>query len=406
MKRALKIGLGVLGVLLLAGGGAAATIHLRGIPRYPTEAVELRVEVTPERVRRGKKMASMLCAGCHLDPTTQVLTGKRMADAPPEFGVIYSKNITRHPDKGIGGWSDGELAYLLRTGIRRDGQYIPPYMPKLAHISDEDLLDIIAFLRSDDPWVRAAAVDDRESEVTFLTKLLSTVAFKPLPYPKQKITAPPIGDKVAYGRYLVTGALDCYPCHSADFKRMNVEEPEKSAGFLGGGNLLLDVNGKPIYSANLTFDEETGIGRWSEADFRRAIKEGIRPDNTVIGYPMMPLRELSDEEVDAMYAYLRTVPKIRNARPRAAAYATADLTGGKATYYKYSCQSCHGENGVGACDLRQAAMRYPQDDQLKAFIKHPSKVVPESKMPTWDGVIPDAELDGLIQYVRTLAKGS
>ena len=47
----------------------------------------------------------MLCAGCHLDPVTQKLTGKQMVDAPHEFGRIFSKNITRHPTKGIGGWT-------------------------------------------------------------------------------------------------------------------------------------------------------------------------------------------------------------------------------------------------------------------------------------------------------------
>ena len=41
---------------------------------------------------------------------------------------------------GIGNWSDGDLIYLIRTGLKPDGQYIPPYMPKLVNISDEDLV--------------------------------------------------------------------------------------------------------------------------------------------------------------------------------------------------------------------------------------------------------------------------
>ena len=102
---------------------------------------------------RGTRLAKMLCVSCHFDPATRVLSGRRMADVPPEFGAIYSANITRHQTHGIASWTDGEIVYLLRTGIRRDGRYAPPYMVKLPHASDEDILSIIAFLRSDDPLV-------------------------------------------------------------------------------------------------------------------------------------------------------------------------------------------------------------------------------------------------------------
>src|SRR6478672_9085483 len=139
-------------------------------------------------------------------------------------------------------------------------------MVKLPNLSDEDLFSIIAFLRSDDPLVYAADVDPPGTTTpSFLTKFLSHVAFKPLPYPSQPIQAPAATDKIARGRYLVAG-LDCFPCHSADFKTMNVLAPEKSPGYMGGGNLVNDLRGKPIYSANLTSDVETGIGKWSEAD--------------------------------------------------------------------------------------------------------------------------------------------
>ena len=62
-------------------------------------------------------------------------------------------------------------------------------------------------------------------------------------------------DEMAWGRYLVV-ALDCYGCHSADFKTVNILQPEKTPGYLGGGNQLVDLRGKPIWSANITFDEE------------------------------------------------------------------------------------------------------------------------------------------------------
>ena len=315
MKKILKVlGAPVLVVVLLVGG-LALYIQLTGIPSYPVQKVEWRVEVTPERVARGRKIASMLCAECHLDPRTGQLTGRRMPDLPPQFGVAYSLNITQDREKGIGAWSDGEIAFLIRTGIARDGRYTPPWMPKLPGASDEELGSIIAFLRSDDPLVKASAVDDRPSEPSFLTKLLTHVAFKPFPYPQAPIVAPPRTDRVAYGRHLALNVLACFACHSADFKTNDELSPEKSQGFFGGGNAMIDANAQPISTANITFDAETGIGRWTEGQFVRALKEGFRPDRTPIVYPMQAYVELEDEEARDIYAYLLTVPKLHNAVP-------------------------------------------------------------------------------------------
>ena len=175
-------------------------------------------------------------------------------------------------------------------------------MVKLPNASDEDLRDIIAFLRSDDPLVQARDVDNRDSSPSVLTKVLCRVAFKPFPYPARQIMAPSPGDPAAYGRYLVNDLLLCYSCHSADFKTVDDLRPEHSVGYLGGGNAMPDLGGKLVYTANLTPDDETGIGRWTRDEFRRALKEGIRPDNRPLRYPMVPYRPLDDEEVDAIFA--------------------------------------------------------------------------------------------------------
>jgi mono/diheme cytochrome c family protein len=386
---------------------AALFVHLGGIPRYATRKIDLQVEVTPARVERGRRTVLMLCQGCHLDPTTRALTGKRMVDVPAEFGVIYSKNITQHRTKGIGAWTDGEIAFLLRTGIARDGRYNPPYMAKLAKMADEDLKDLIAFLRSDDPMVRAADVDDRECEPSFLTKLLCRVAFKPFPYPEREIKAPDPADEVGLGRYLVTGKLDCYPCHSADFKTVDYFEPEKSPGYMGGGIAMPDLDGRIVYVANITPDAETGIGGWTKEQFRRTLKGGLRPDHRPLRYPMLPFPELSDAEADAIFAYLRTVPALRKARPAStfAALAASEPLG-KQIYHKYGCDSCHGARGLGLYDLRQGPRHYPTREQLMAYIRNPERYVPGIKMPTWEGVIEESEYEPLAEYVTTLAGGA
>lgn len=404
MKRFLKIVGGLIALVVVVFGAFAAYVAWDGIPTYPTGNVQTKVEITPEKVARGKKYATLLCASCHMDPTTRQLTGKRLADLPAEFGVAYSKNITQDPVKGIGSWTDGELIYLLRTGVTRTGAYTPPYMVKLPHLSDDDLESIVAYLRSDDPQLAPRAVDPPGvSQPSFLTKVLTHTVFKPLPYPAHRIETPPATDKVAYGRYLSSG-LGCYACHSADFKTVNEMEPEKSAGFMGGGNPTPDQNGEVVPAANITFDEETGIGRWTEAELARALRAGIRPDGSILVYPMEAHPELTEEDCAALYAYLQSVPKLRNKveKPVRKVPATADA--GQKIYIKYGCTSCHGANGVGVADLRQAAEHYPDDAAIEAWIKNPSATKPETKMPSWDGVIAQDEYPALIAYVKQLGR--
>lgn len=402
MRKLLKIlGIALLVVIGLAAG-FAGYVAAKGIPKYEKGNLQVKVEVTPEKVARGRKYATTLCASCHGDPTTHRLTGKQLIDAPKEFGEIYSKNITQDPNKGIGSWTDGELIYLLRTGIDRTGQYLPPWMAKYPHLSDDDLESIVAFLRSDDPLVAAAAVDPPgKTRPSFLSKFLTHTVFKPLPMPASRIETPDKADKVAYGHYL-SSSLGCFGCHSADFKTMNELEPEKSAGYYGGGNPLLDQMGSVVPSANITPDDETGIGKWTEADFVRALRYGVRPDKTVLVYPMEPMPALTEEDAAALYAYLKTVPKIRKAVPRPVYRAAEGASAGKQLYYRYGCPGCHGDSGVGVGDLRQAATHYPTDAQLEAWIKNPSSFKPGTRMPTWDGVIQQSEYPALMEYVKEL----
>jgi mono/diheme cytochrome c family protein len=383
---------------VLAVAAFALKIQLGGVPHYEPKKVDLHVEVTPERMARGRWWASMLCVGCHANVQTGKLTGEDMhIDA--QFGKVYSSNITRHATKGIGSWTDGELAYLLRTGVARDGRYTPPWMVKLQHMSDDDLQSVIAFLHSDDPMVEPADVDSIPAKPNFLSKFLATVVFKPYPYPDHAIVAPDRADKVAYGRYLAWN-LDCYPCHSPDFAKVNPLDPPKTDGYFSGGN---GVEG--VASANLTPDPETGIGKWSEADFVRALREGVRPDNTAVRYPMNAYSLLSVEEAAAIYAYLKTVPAVTHAVARTPAPPiTAEMSAGKKVYTKYACTGCHGDGGLANCDLTKNRAHYPADDDLIAFIRDPSSKNPGSRMPAWKNVIPDEELKELVAHVRVLDK--
>lgn len=310
MKAILKIVLALLAVAVFAAGAFAAFIHFRGIPTFEAKKPDYHVQVTPEKVARGKKIVLTLCANCHLNKNTGVLTGTQMREAP-EFGKLYSQNITADKTYGIGEWTDGELLFLLRTGIKRNGQYTPPYMAKLPHMSDDDIESVIAFLRSDDAMVAAAAVPDTACEPSFLTKFLCLVAFKPLPFPEKPVPNPDTTNIVEYGKYL-TFNNDCWTCHSATFEKLNVLDPPLSFGYMGGGNPLKNPEGQTIISSNLTPDTETGIGNWTEEQFVKALRYGLRDGEPALRYPMVPFNHLTDSEAKAIYAYLKTVPAIKN----------------------------------------------------------------------------------------------
>jgi mono/diheme cytochrome c family protein len=389
-------------IVLAVAAGVLLYIDRAGIPHYAPGAIDLKVEVTPERVERGRRTAESLCAACHLDNDTGTLSGRPMLDLPPRFGSAHSANITADRDTGIGAWTDGELAYLLRTGVTRDGRYTPPWMVKLPLMADEDLEDVIAFLRSSDPMVRPIKVKRPPSRPSLLSKILSRVVFKPLPYPAARIVAPVLTDKVAFGKYLVQGRAPCYACHSADFAKVDDLVPERSAGYLGGGNPMPDLVGRTVQTANITPDPETGIGKWSEDEFVRAVRFGVRPDRSVLLYPMVPLPELSDEEVRAIYAYLLTVPAIHNPVSRPVVPAGVGGDAGRAAFYRYSCNTCHGDAGIGLYDLRKGARDFATDDELIAYIRHPERFKPGVKMPTWDEVIADEDYAPLAAHVRRL----
>ena len=115
------------------------------------------------------------------------------------------------------------------------------------------------------------------------------------------------------GRYLMRSVVACGNCHT----------PQGPQGPLAGKELAGGVpfDGEPAftaYSPNITPHKTTGIGGWTDAQLVTAIREGRRPDGTLIG-PPMPIglyRGLSDRDVNAVVAYLRSVPAVDAKAPR------------------------------------------------------------------------------------------
>ncbi|MFL1011950.1 cytochrome c [Flavisericum labens] len=311
MKKYLKISGIIAAIIIGAVGVFLLYVGITDIPSYAIEKVNFQAQSSPESIERGKKLTMMLCANCHMNSETRKLTGKRMLDAPPEFGEVYSQNITQDKQYGIGNWTDGELVYLLRTGIKKNGQYSPPYMAKLPTMADEDINAIISFLKSDNHMVVANATPDIPTKPSFLTKLLCRMAFKPFEMPTEKIELPNPTNEVELGKYLAHN-LDCFSCHSADFKTNNYLDPTLSKGYFAGGNKPLDEHGRVMLTQNLTSDKETGIGNWTKEDFINTVKYGIKKGENALQYPMMPYTQLTDKEAGAIFEYLQTIPPVKN----------------------------------------------------------------------------------------------
>lgn len=315
MKKMLKILGYTLATLLLVLLTVAAVIHFKGVPTYdyapPEHIAQLKVELDSARIERGAKIASILCAECHTGSGGK-MTGRPVVDLPAMFGNIVTLNITHDKEKGIGNWTDGELYYFLRTGIRKDGSWAPPFMPKYPLMADEDVQSIIAWLRSDDPRLEADSHEYAANQYNLLVKILSRTAFTAPPLPGAPIALPDTTDKIALGKYLSDAAFSCFVCHSESMTTFDLLVPERSKGFYGGGNPMQTPDGKIVNSANLTMDKETGLGNWTSAQFVDAVRFCKKPTGGSLSIPMMPHTALTDAEVEAIWAYLQTVPVIKN----------------------------------------------------------------------------------------------
>ena len=156
MKKVLRFLLYLIVLVVVCAGSFALFLEIRGIPKYSVEKVDFpKVEITPQRVAEGAKIAAVQCMVCHRGSDGK-LSGRLLHELPPEFGEIHSANITQSKEHGIANWSDENIAFLLRTGVKPDGQFAPVYMPKFPHLSDEDLRSVIAFLRSDQACMQAS----------------------------------------------------------------------------------------------------------------------------------------------------------------------------------------------------------------------------------------------------------
>ena len=141
---------------------------------------------------------------------------------------------------------------------------------------------------------------------------------KPAMAPASSIKVSTAPERIARGKYVFASVADCGGCHSQrDFSRVGGPEVESGRG---RGNVMSDwLKGLPaqVVAPNITPEPETGIGTWTDGEKIRAIREGVDKDGRAL-FPMMPYqsyRRLSDEDVQALVAFLDSLPPVHNPLP-------------------------------------------------------------------------------------------
>ncbi|MEP6675416.1 MAG: cytochrome c [Ferruginibacter sp.] len=257
----------------------------------------------------GRNLVYTICAGCHMDFKTGKFTGKYLNDLPKIAGHLYSANLTHAAQYGMPDkYSDAELFYLFKRGIAKNGKFMPYMMKPM--MADEDVNDMIVYLRSGDAALSADDMIAGKTKINLIGKAGIRFLMGPTPYNKG-ILRPAENNPVEYGKYLV-GVIGCYHCHSRKTTGLDFLDPENTKGYLLGGIKLKDPNGKRIYAPNLTPDNETGIGNYTVKEFSDAIRKGIGPSGRELSPPMDKFTELTNKQVNAIFAYLKSRPAVKH----------------------------------------------------------------------------------------------
>lgn len=270
------------------------------------------------RIERGKYLVETVanCMHCHSQRDFTKFSGPLIEEtkgmggvAYPKFGILYSSNITPDSATGIGAWTDDEIARAITQGIAKNGDTLFPIMPYYEYnkISREDVYSMVAYLRTLKPIVNR--IPARKLKVPAGPERgLFTYA------PIDSNGSPHAGNTIETGKYLATISA-CISCHTP-----KTEEDHFIAGqFYAGGDKMGKKFGFTVSSPNITPDTATGIGNWTEQAFVSKFESFRDPStynhdpgkhNTIM--PWIMLSQMKEEDLKAVYAYLRTVKPVNN----------------------------------------------------------------------------------------------
>lgn len=314
MKWVKRIGIGI-GVLLVLFVGFVVVFFYVLHPKSRA-APNVHAPTTPEVIARGEYLVRHVtgCALCH-SPLDEMKPGDEVDEsqlfAGREFpvkdmgfpGILNGPNISSDKDAGIGAWTDGEVMRAIREGVDRNGKTLFPIMPyqHFRQLTDDDTLAIIAYLRTVKPQSKKLP----RTTVPFPISMFIRLAPAPL------TSSPPAWptDPTARGKILLE-VMSCIDCHSPMVKGKLVEGKH-----FAGGNKFKGPFGT-VYTPNITPDQATGIGAYSDDDLMRVLKEGKGKDGRALYVmPWRAYQGASDEDLKAVIAGLRSLPAISNVVP-------------------------------------------------------------------------------------------
>jgi mono/diheme cytochrome c family protein len=243
------------------------------------------------------------CLGCHTEAKDNAVpyAGGRALKTP--FGTFFGPNITPHPQAGIGRWSEQDFIRAVREGRRPDGaHYFPsfPY-PSFTQISDQDLRDLWAYLRSIPQSNRAS--EPHQLRFPFGWRWLvwgwKLLFFRPGPFVPDAARSAVVNR----GSYLVNALGHCGECHTP---RNFLGGPKRSR-HLAGAKLAEGAD-----SSNLT---PTRLKKKDDAEVKDFLLTGMTPDGDVAAESMGEVvrnttSQLSPQDLDAVIAYLRSLPPL------------------------------------------------------------------------------------------------
>lgn len=268
-------------------------------------------------VDRGAYLVNSIlaCGNCHTprsstgNPIIQRNLAGGLSITTPAFNATAS-NITPDRETGIGTWSDEEIKRALVEGVRPNhGRLANTHLAAAMPVSffkvilPRDLDAIVAYLRSVKPV--------RSESSAPVYKL--PVKRDQYPGANADFAETAMGDPVKRGAYLVAIG-HCMECHSPNEKGISDYTKLGKGGRLFSPQLVqgLPKTWKGSVARNITSHPIAGIGAWSDAEIKRAITKGISRDGQRLQPPMAfsYYNRMTDADLDAMVAYLRTVPPL------------------------------------------------------------------------------------------------
>lgn len=249
------------------------------------------------------------CESCHAAPGAKgedlLKLGGGLAMVTP-FGTFNVPNISPDEKTGIGSWTTLDLASAMKYGVGKGGKHLYPAFPYASYqkMKLEDVIDLKAFLDTLPPVSNAVP----DHDLPFPFNIRRGLGLWQLVYVDGEtfVPDPALSDQLNRGAYLVEGPGHCGECHSP----RNIAGATIADRALSGGPAPEGEGNVP----NITPDPETGIGSWSEADLVTMFKTGFTPEFDSVGGTMAAVQrnmaELSDEDLEAIAAYLKSLPPI------------------------------------------------------------------------------------------------